>query len=108
MSLRVLLYLPALPKARQIATDKALTAVKCGKQTQPSAHSAIAFSKWKPGDVAHDERLTNLASENTKDRGFTCLVLESVSRVTEERHVQKGTHKGCRLPTAKERAGFPG
>lgn len=86
------------PKVRQIATDKALTAVKCGKQTQPSAHSTIAGSKWKPGDVAHDERLNNLASENTKDTGFTCLVLERVSRVTEERHVQKRTHK--RLPTS--------
>lgn len=39
-----------------------------------------------------------MASENTKDTGFTCLVLERVSRVTEERHVQKRTHK--RLPTS--------
>lgn len=48
--------------------------------------------------MAHDERLNNLASENTKDTGFTCLVLERVSRVTEERHIQKQTHK--RLPTS--------
>lgn len=87
-----------VPKARQIATDKPLTAVKCGKQTQPSSHSTIAGSKWKPGDVAHDERLNNLASENTKTQASRVLCFKRVSRVTEEGHIQKWTQQ--RLPTS--------